>query len=137
MDSRRSVGNDMKKVASRGALRYEHSSQPVLELPQFIRRIFAHVGIAAGLVAASLAIGVAGYHFLAGLSWIDAFVNASMILGGMGPVAEIPGEPGKIFAALYALYSGIAFLAVSAVLIAPFAHRLLHRLHLDEPVSDD
>lgn len=137
MDSRRSVGNDMKKAASRAALSYEHSSQPVLERPQFIRRIFAHVGIAAGLVAASPAIGVAGFHFLARLSWIDAFVNASMILGGMGPVAEIPGEPGKIFAALYAPYSGIAFLAVSAVLIAPFAHRLLHRLHLDEPVTDD
>lgn len=108
----------------------------MLGRPQFVRRILAHAAIAIALVAVSLAIGVAGYHFLAGLSWVDAFLNASMILGGMGPVGEIPGEGGKIFASLYALYSGIAFLAVSAVLIAPFAHRLLHRLHLDEPNSD-
>ena len=125
----------MKKATNR-MLRYEHKSQPILEQRQFIRRILAHAAIAVALVTVSLAIGVAGYHFLAGLSWVDSFLNASMILGGMGPVAEIPGESGKIFASLYALYSGIAFLAVSAVLIAPFAHRILHRLHLDEPDSD-
>ncbi|MCJ7796008.1 MAG: hypothetical protein MUQ56_04475, partial [Thermoleophilia bacterium] len=83
-------------------------------------------------MAVSLAIGVAGYRFFAGLPWIDALMNAAMILGGMGPVNEISSVPGKLFASVYALYAGVAFLAIAAVLIAPFAHRLLHRLHLDD-----
>lgn len=100
--------------------------------PLFLRRLLLHALLALGLIAVSLGIGVFGYRFVAGLSWIDALMNASMILGGMGPVNELATDWGKLFASFYALYAGVAFLAVFAVLISPFAHRLLHRLHLEE-----
>ena len=116
----------------RKLLHYEHRSQPVLPRSGFIRRIAGHVLLAISLVAFSLAIGILGYHYFAGLSWLDALMNAAMILGGMGPVNVIPTDSGKLFVTFYALYAGVAFLAISAVLIAPFAHRLLHRLHLDD-----
>jgi hypothetical protein len=122
----------MARPTRRRVLRYEHRSQPVLPRRLFLRRILAHALLALGVVTVSLAVGVVGYHFLAGLAWIDALMNAAMILGGMGPVDVIPEVPGKLFASFYALYSGVAFLAVAAVLVAPFAHRLLHRLHLDD-----
>jgi len=82
-------------------------------------------------VAGSLGLGVLGYHLLGGLSWLDALVNASMILTGMGPVNEIATVAGKLFAAFYALFSGVAFLTIVAVLLAPAVHRFLHRFHLD------
>lgn len=110
---------------------YEHRSQPILPRGLFLQRLFVHALVAAAVTSFSLCIGVFGYHFLAGLSWIDGFMNAAMILGGMGPVNELTTNIGKIFASLYALYSGVAFLGVSAVLMAPFAHRLLHRLHVE------
>ena len=122
----------MTKRTSPRVLRYEHRSQAVLPRKHFIRRIIYHVLLALAVVTVSLAIGVLGYHFLAGLSWIDALMNAAMILGGMGPVNEISSVSGKLFATFYALYAGVAFLAIAAVLIAPFAHRLLHRLHLED-----
>jgi hypothetical protein len=74
---------------------------------------------------------VAGYHFTAGLPFLDSLLNASMILGGMGPVNELYTTGAKIFASFYSLFSGIAFLVVAGILIAPLAHRLLHRLHLE------
>jgi hypothetical protein len=126
----------MSKRASHKVLRYEHRSQPVLPRRLFFRRIIGHVALAAALLAVSLTMGVLGYRYLAGLTWIDALLNAAMILGGMGPVAELPSDSGKLFATFYALYSGVAFLAISAVLIAPFAHRVLHRLHLDDYSPD-
>jgi hypothetical protein len=98
----------------------------------FIRRIFYHVVLALTVVSASLGIGVLGYRFFAGLSWIDALMNAAMILGGMGPVNELSTDSGKLFASFYALYAGVAFLTIAAVLTAPFAHRLLHSLHLED-----
>lgn len=82
-------------------------------------------------MAGSLALGVLGYHLLAGLSWLDALVNASMILTGMGPVDGIKTVAGKLFASFYALFSGVAFLTIVAVLLAPAVHRFLHRFHLD------
>ncbi|WP_376791618.1 hypothetical protein [Thermoflexus sp.] len=112
--------------------RYEHRSEPILPRRLFLRRLLFHALLALGLVALSLGIGVFGYHFIAGLSWIDALLNAAMILGGMGPVNELTSDWGKLFASFYALYAGVAFLGASAVLIAPFAHRILHRLHLEE-----
>jgi hypothetical protein len=122
----------MTKRTSPGVIRYEHRSQPVLPRALFIRRIVYHVLLALTVIAISLAIGVVGYRFLAGLSWIDALMNAAMILGGMGPVNELSSVSGKLFASFYALYAGVAFLAIAAVLIAPFAHRLLHILNLDD-----
>jgi hypothetical protein len=83
------------------------------------------------VIAIALGIGILGYHFIAGLGWIDSLLNASMILAGMGPVALLTSVPAKIFASAYALFSGLVFIAVASLLIAPFAHRILHRFHLD------
>jgi len=126
----------MTRQHPRKIFQYEHRSQPVLPRHLFMQRIIFHLLLALSLVLLSLAAGVLGYRFLAGLSWIDALLNAAMILGGMGPVNELTTDIGKIFASLYALYAGVAFLAVAAVVIAPFAHRLVHKLHLDEPPAD-
>ena len=82
-------------------------------------------------MSVSLALGVLGYHLVAGLSWIDALVNAAMILTGMGPVNEMTTVGAKLFASFYALFSGVAFLTIVAVLLAPAVHRFLHRFHLD------
>jgi hypothetical protein len=111
---------------------YEHRTQALLPTRQFFRRWARHGALAAAALLASLAIGVAGFHWLAQQSWLDAFVNASMFLGGMGPVGSFPQPAAKLFASLYALYAGIAFLGTAAVFLAPVVHRVLHRLHLDE-----
>lgn len=103
------------------------------------RQFFRHLGrnalIVAGFIILSLTMGAAGYHWLAGLGWLDAYLNASMILTGMGPVAQLTTPGAKVFAIFYTLYSAIAFLTVAAVLFGPMVARLLHRLHLD--LSDD
>lgn len=83
------------------------------------------------VIAAGLGIGVVGYHVLAGLGWVDSLLNASMILGGMGPVDVLKTDAAKIFASCYALFSGLVFIGVATLLTAPFAHRILHRFHLD------
>jgi hypothetical protein len=111
---------------------YEHHTAPLLTWPQFLRRLGRHSLAAAAIIVMSLGVGVLGYHGLEGLSWLDALLNASMILGGMGPVDVLHTESGKLFASFYALYSGVAFLVTAGVMVAPVAHRLLHRLHLVE-----
>ena len=110
---------------------YEHYRQPLISRAAFFLRILLHVAIAAGIVVVSLAIGIIGYHVFEGLFWIDSTVNAAMILGGMGPVNQLYTNAGKLFAAFYALFSGIVFLAAVAVMLAPVAHRLLHRFHVE------
>jgi hypothetical protein len=112
---------------------YEHRSQPLLPRHLFLRRLGLHAGVALGVVSVSLAIGVLGYRLLEGLSWLDALLNASMILGGMGQVNPVRTDAGKLFASAYALFSGGVFLVVASLLVAPVAHRILHRLHLEEP----
>jgi len=97
----------------------------------FMARLRRNVAIAAGIVVFSLAIGTAGYRFLEGLSWIDALLNSSMILTGMGPVNALTTVQGKLFATVYALFSGVVFLTMVAVLFAPLLHRFLHRFHLE------
>ncbi|HMA53942.1 MAG TPA: hypothetical protein VKT17_05745 [Acidobacteriota bacterium] len=111
---------------------YEHKSEPLLPLRRFIRRQIIHILLGLGIIGVSLSLGIAGYHFLGRLAWIDALVNASMILGGMGPVDALQTVAGKIFASLYALYSGIVFLVVVGIMAAPIVHRVLHRLHMSE-----
>lgn len=111
--------------------RFEHRSQPLLGRAEFARRMLRYAGLCTVLVAGSLLLGILGYHFIAGLGWVDALLNAAMILTGMGPVNEIATTAGKLFAAFYALFSGVAFLTIVAVLLAPLVHRLLHRLHLE------
>jgi len=110
---------------------YEHRSEPVLPRPMFVRRVAQHGGMAGVITLVSLAIGMTGYHLLAGQSWVDSFLNSAMLLGGMGPVGEIGPTAGKLFAAFYALYAGFVFIVVAGLLIAPLFHRILHRFHLE------
>jgi hypothetical protein len=114
---------------------YEHVSQPVARLPLYFRRQLRSLVIGLVLVLVSLLLGMLGYHRLVGLSWIDSFLNAAMILGGMGPMAAPVTDAGKIFAGVYALYSGIAVIAIAGVIAAPLVHRFLHRLHADAEKS--
>ena len=110
---------------------YEHRSQPLLPKHLFLRRVVKHILLALAVIFGSLFIGILGYHVTEGLSWLDSLLNASMILGGMGPVNQIQTSGGKIFASFYALFSGIVFLVTAAILIAPVVHRFLHRLHFE------
>jgi len=112
---------------------FEHRRDPLLPRSQFYRRVLAYAGISAALILFSLAVGVLGYHYFAGLPWIDALVNASMLLGGMGPVDPIRTTAGKVFASFFALFSGMVLLVAVGVLITPLFHRLLHRFHLESP----
>ena len=98
----------------------------------FYHRFLLALALSASLIGFSLGLGIFGYHFIAGLNWVDAMLNAAMILTGMGPVDSMSSTAGKLFATFYALYSGIAFLTMMAVVLAPLIHRLLHKFHLDE-----
>lgn len=113
-------------------LLFEHGHQPLLPLREFLPRLFRNGVLALLVLGVSLLIGVLGYRWLGGLGWIDSFYNASMILGGMGPVASLEGhDAAKVFASLYALFSGVAFLTSVAILLAPVYHRFIHHFHLD------
>ena len=110
---------------------FEHRSQPLLPTHRFAVRMFGSVAAAAALVVLSLALGMLGYHGLVHLNWMDSFLNASMLLGGMGPVNEPVTNLGKLFAGMYALYSGLVVIFVAGIILAPLAHRVLHRFHLE------
>lgn len=111
---------------------YEHRAKPLLTRQAFFARLVNHVLVAAALVAGSLFVGTGGYHFLDHLSWVDSFLNASMILGGMGPVDPLRNTAAKIFASLYALYAGFVLLISVGIIVAPLFHRLLHKFHLEQ-----
>jgi hypothetical protein len=111
---------------------YEHRGHRPLPTRHFLRRLIVHVAVASGLIFASLLLGMAGYAHFEGLQWRDAFLNAAMLLGGMGPVEAPHSDGGKLFAGLYALYAGLVFLVVAGLILAPFVHRLLHRFHWNE-----
>ena len=98
---------------------------------EFARRIFRWAAVAGIVLFGSLAGGVCGYHFLEGIPWIDSLLNASMILGGMGPVDSLHTTAGKLFASCYALYSGLALISIAGLMLTPLIHRFLHRFHLD------
>jgi len=110
---------------------YEHRRAPLAPSGVYYRRIARSALLAMGIVAASLAVGTLGYHGFEGLPWLDAALNAAMILGGMGPVDPLYTTGGKVFAIVFALYSGMAILTIVAVLLAPVVHRGLHRFHLE------
>jgi hypothetical protein len=114
---------------------YEHRRQPLLPRRLFLGRMAGHALGALALVTSMLCAGMSGYHWLEGLSWIDAYLNAAMILGGMGPVAELHTTGGKLFAGTYALFAGIVFLVGVGVVFAPIVHRAMHRFHLDDKVA--
>lgn len=112
--------------------RFEKRHHALLSWPAFVRRMLRSAAIGLLLVLASLAVGMIGYHALEGLGWLDSFLNASMILSGMGPLWSPRSDEGKLFAGIYALYSGLAVLAIAGVTFAPLVHRLLHSFHADE-----
>lgn len=111
---------------------FEHRSQPVLPRSAFFKRLLLSTGAGVILVLLSLFAGMVGYHRLEDLSWIDAFLNAAMLLSGMGPLDQPKSDAGKLFAGSYALYSGFAVLIITAIVFGPVIHRLLHKLHVDE-----
>ena len=111
---------------------YEHRTEPLLSRRAFLLRLARHSAASGALILGSLALGSIGYRWTAGLPWLDAVLNAAMILTGMGPVTPLQNVSAKLFATFYALYSGVAFLGIAALLVAPIAHRILHSLHLDE-----
>ena len=111
--------------------RFEHRAEPLLPRRRFFRRLARHGVLGLGLIASALAIGVLGYHGIAGLGWIDSIHNASMILAGMGPVDPMPDGASKLFASAYAIFSGVVFLGTIGVFLSPIVHRFLHRFHLE------
>lgn len=114
------------------SLVFEHRSSPLLPQPQFVHRLARSGLFAAVIIVVSLLVGMAGYHWFEHRPWIDSFADAAMILSGMGPLRPLETDGGKIFAGLYALYSGLALIGIAGVIFAPALHRFLHRFHLDE-----
>lgn len=111
--------------------RFERRHQPLASREIFMRRMRRYLMLSFSIITVSLGIGVLGYHFTEGLTWLDSLLNASMILGGMGPVDPVRTIAGKWFASFYALFSGMVLLVAVGVLIAPVFHRFLHRFHLE------
>ncbi len=111
---------------------FENKFEPLLSRNQFLLRMARSLAASSLIVALSLSIGTVGYHFLGELTWVDALLNAAMILTGMGPVDQMPSTVGKLFSTFYALYSGIAFLSMMAVMLAPLLHRLLHTFAMED-----
>ena len=112
-------------------LRFEHKSKKIIPIQHFVKRQFVFLFYAAAVIVFSLFIGVFGYHYWGGLGWIDALLNASMILTGMGPVNLMQTNAAKLFASFYSLYSGVVFLTSIAIFLAPGIHRVMHILHLE------
>ena len=111
---------------------YENKFEPIAPLHVFYKRVLKSLVVATLILALCLLIGILGYHYIAKIEWIDAVHNASMILSGMGPVAEVKNFWGKIFSSAYALFSGVAFITNVGFLLAPAAHRFFHKLHVDQ-----
>jgi hypothetical protein len=111
---------------------YETKTETPLARQRFARRFMVHLSIAAALIAFSLGLGMTGYVCFEGMSWLDAFLNAAMLLGGMGPVDPPQHDAGKLFAGLFALYSGLVFIVTAALLFTPLLHRLMHHFHWDD-----
>ena len=131
---RGSIISSKKSASSTKSARgrwFEHRHETLLPFPLFIRRVVRWAALAFAVVVVSLAVGVCGYHYLDGLPWVDSLLNASMILGGMGPVDPLKTTAGKVFASAYALYSGLALIAVVGLLLTPILHRVMHQFHME------
>lgn len=120
----------MKRIA-KSTLVFEHRHEPLISTQEFARRMVNNGVIGLAVLAAALMIGILGYRVCEGMPWIDATLNASMILGGMGPVDLLHSNGAKLFASFYAIFSGVVFLAVFGILAAPVYHRIMHRFHLE------
>ena len=123
-------------MKSKPPLDFEHRSEPLVSERAFRHRLARGAFVGAGVIVVSLFAGMLGYHVLEGMAWIDAFVNAAMILSGMGPVTPLNTAAGKLFAGLYAIYSGLAIILVAGIMFAPVVHRFLHRFHLESEEKD-
>jgi hypothetical protein len=114
-------------------MHFERRHESLLPRRVFFFRFARHAGVSMAILGIALGIGIVGYHAFAKLSWLDSLLNSSMLLGGMGPVSELHTAPAKWFASFYALFSGLVFISVASVLLAPIVHRFLHRFHLEDP----
>jgi len=121
-----------RQQTERGWLGYERHHDQLASRSVFVKRVIGSLAIAFGLIAIALSVGIVGYHFIAGFNFVDSLLEASMILGGMGPVRELPNDTAKMFASIYALFSGVIFIALMGIILAPVAHRVLHKFHVDE-----
>ncbi len=115
---------------------YERKGERLLPFPRFLRRVALSISLAFALAAAALLAGTLGYHYLARLGWLDAELNAAMILTGMGPVDALKTNGAKVFASLYALFSGVVFLTSAGIVLSPVIHRVVHKFHLEDGDSD-
>jgi hypothetical protein len=111
---------------------FERRHEKLAPISVFVKRVAASVVMAGILIAIALFIGITGYHWIAGFDWVDSLLEASMILGGMGPVNPLTVTGAKLFASGYALFSGLVFIAVMGIVLAPVTHRMLHKFHIDE-----
>lgn len=111
---------------------YEHKKQPLASKKTYYQRVGKSLLLALFVLLISLLIGIFGYHYSTGMDWLDALLNASMILSGMGPVDTITEPAGKWFASFYALFSGVVFITNIGLILAPAIHRLMHRLHVED-----
>ena len=121
-----------KRKSGPSWLMYERRHDQLAPRSVFIKRIIASLAIALGIISVALLIGIAGYHYIAGFNWIDSLLEASMILGGMGPIKELPNDAAKIFASIYALFSGLILIALMGIILSPVVHRVMHKFHVDE-----
>jgi hypothetical protein len=115
---------------------FESRNKRLLPRREYFRRLARAAALGVAIILFSLGIGMVGYHFFEQMPWVDAFVNAAMILSGMGPVGTLQTEGGKIFAGCYALFSGIALITIVGVIFAPVVHRFLHKFHLEDKKLD-
>ena len=111
--------------------RYERKHQKLAPFSVFLQRVAGAAGIACCIIAVVLVIGIAGYHWLDDLGWVDSLLEASMILGGMGPVNPLKNDAAKVFASLYALFSGLVLIGIMGIVLTPFVHRIMHTFHVD------
>jgi len=112
--------------------RFERRKDKLAPVSIYVQRIAASLAIAIGLMLVALSVGIVGYHLIAGFNFVDSLLEASMILGGMGPVRELPNDASKTFASIYALFSGVIFIALMGIILSPVAHRVMHKFHIDE-----
>jgi hypothetical protein len=133
--------HDRDEIQRRGILsrlfpRLERRGEPLAPRLLFARRLAVNVGIALGLILLSLVVGMAGYHYLEGASWLDASDQTAMIVGGMGPYSEPKTSGGKLFAGLFALYSGLLLIGVTVFILTPLFHRVMHAFHLPDGADE-
>jgi hypothetical protein len=117
-------------------MKFESRNEKLAPMPVFVRRLVLSTAFSAAIMLGTLSIGIAGYHWIAGFAWIDSLLNASMILGGMGPIGDLPSDSAKVFASVYALFCGLVLLSAISIALSPILHRMLHRFHLDEKDID-